>query len=652
MRVLHVIDSLNRGGAEVMLTAMAPRFRARGIVCDVIALLQKPSPLERSLLGQDIHLRFTGVRKLYSPYQISALAKLLQGYDIVHVHLFPAQLWAVLAAARLRCRVPLVTTEHNTWNARRRWWLRPLDRWMYPHYERIACISQATAEHLIQWCPGIAEKIAVIPNGIPLETFETAQPATLPDVPCDGTRLVFVGRFEPQKDHATLLRAVTAVPDTHLLLVGDGPLRPHIEHMAQSLGIRDRITFLGWRGDVAAVLKASDIYVHSTNSDGFGIAACEAMAAGLPVIASNVPGLAELVTGAGILFPPGDDKALAGQLTALIKSPEQRRAMNLAGRQRARQFSIESTVDNCVGMYESVLLGSRTQTAKMAMNNSDPDVVKAFGEEWNKFHYPDRENLDLQTLFQSYFSIFPWQQLPPDAEGFDLGCGTGRWAHFVAQKVGFLHCIDASSTALDMARRNLEMHPNCGFHCASIDAIPLRDGSADFGYSLGVLHHVPDTEQGIRECARKLKPGAPLLIYLYYAFDNRPAWFRAIWRLSDLARRFICVLPFAVRSPLCDLIAAFVYWPLARLAGRLEILGMDVSLLPLSSYRSRSFYSMRTDALDRFGTRLEKRFTRKEINQMLESAGFERIAFSESPCWCAIGYRRPIEHIEMSADQE
>jgi ubiquinone/menaquinone biosynthesis C-methylase UbiE len=274
------------------------------------------------------------------------------------------------------------------------------------------------------------------------------------------------------------------------------------------------------------------------------------------------------------------------------------------------------------------------------MNNLDPGVVKAFGEQWDKFDHTERDNPDLQRLFQSYFEIFPWHELPQNAEGFDLGCGTGRWAHFVAQRVGTLHCVDASAAALDVARRNLQTHPNCSFHCASVDAIPLADASADFGYSLGVLHHVPDTEEGIKACVRKLKPGAPLLIYLYYAFDNRPAWFRALWRLSDLVRRVVSALPFAVRSPLSDIIATLVYWPLARTAKLLEALGVAVDSFPLSAYRNRSFYSMRTDALDRFGTRIEKRFTREQIKRMMEAAGLQRIEFSESVCWCAVGYRR------------
>jgi glycosyltransferase involved in cell wall biosynthesis len=358
MRVLHIIDSLSRGGVEVLLTGMAPHFRARGVACDIVALWRTPSHLEDTLLEQKVCLRFTGVGKLYSPRQIFALAKLLRGYDLVQTYLFPAQLWTILAATRLNSRIPLVTTEQNTENARRRWWLRPLDIWMYPHYKRIACCSDATAEALIQWCPNIAEKTIVIPNGIPLDAFENAEPAILPDVPRNVLRLVFVARFQAQKDHATLLRALAAVADAHLLLVGDGPLRPQLEQIAQSLGIRHRVTFLGWRPDVASVLKASDIYVHSTNSDGFGIAACEAMAAGLPVVASDVPGLAQVVEGAGILFPVGDDKALAQSLNALIRSPEKRREMKLASVQRARQFSIEKTVDEYIRMYESVLQAS------------------------------------------------------------------------------------------------------------------------------------------------------------------------------------------------------------------------------------------------------------------------------------------------------
>jgi hypothetical protein len=162
----------------------------------------------------------------------------------------------------------------------------------------------------------------------------------------------------------------------------------------------------------------------------------------------------------------------------------------------------------------------------------------------------------------------------------------------------------------------------------------------DFGYSLGVLHHMPDTAAAIASCARKLKRGAPLLLYLYYAFDNRPRWFRLAWQVSDVGRRVISRMPHGLRFATSQVLAASVYWPLARSARVLERLGVPVENVPLSIYRNRSFYGMQTDALDRFGTRLEQRFTRDEIRSMMEAAGLEKITFSEGmPHWCAIGQK-------------
>ena len=225
--------------------------------------------------------------------------------------------------------------------------------------------------------------------------------------------------------------------------------------------------------------------------------------------------------------------------------------------------------------------------------------------------------------------------------GFDLGCGSGRWAVLVAPRVGRLHCIDASEAALAVARQNLAGRTNCELHRASVDAIPLGDGSMDFGYSLGVLHHVPDTAAGLDCCVRKLKPGAPFLVYLYYAFDNRPAWYRLLWRVSDAMRRVISGLPYPFRYATTQLLAAAVYWPLARFARLAERCGFEVGSFPLSYYRTRSYYAMRTDALDRFGTRLEKRFSAAEVRAMMEAAGLERIVFSDAmPFWCAVGFKK------------
>lgn len=239
-----------------------------------------------------------------------------------------------------------------------------------------------------------------------------------------------------------------------------------------------------------------------------------------------------------------------------------------------------------------------------------------------------------------HFSIFPFDRLPPDAEGFDLGCGSGRWALLAAEHVGRLHCIDPSEKALAVARRRLAGCGNVDFHLTGADSIPFPDASHDFGYSLGVLHHIPDTEAAMASCVAKLKPGAPFLVYLYYAF-NRPRWFRALWQTSDLIRRGVARLPFRMRKGLTTAIAGTVYLPLARTARLLERRGRDVADFPLSAYRESSFYTMRTDALDRFGTRLEHRFSRAEIEAMMRRCGLDDVVFSEGvPHWVACGLKR------------
>ena len=273
--------------------------------------------------------------------------------------------------------------------------------------------------------------------------------------------------------------------------------------------------------------------------------------------------------------------------------------------------------------------------------NIDLKTVEGFGEEWDAFSQEVLDAEEHKKLFEEYFSGFPFEKLPADAEGFDLGCGTGRWAALVAGRVGTLHCIDPAGKALDVARRRLRGLPNVEFHNAAVDEMPLADGTQDFGYSLGVLHHIPDTEAAMASCVRKLKAGAPFLVYLYYAFDNRPAWFRSLWRVSEVARRSISRWPFPLKKSTTTAIAAAVYWPLARVSRLVEKAGADVTNLPLSYYRQTSFYTMRTDALDRFGTRLEQRFTRTEIEGMMMRCGLESIAFRDAPpFWVAVGYKR------------
>lgn len=274
------------------------------------------------------------------------------------------------------------------------------------------------------------------------------------------------------------------------------------------------------------------------------------------------------------------------------------------------------------------------------VENIDQETVKGFGEEWSHFDQSSLSPQEHQEQFERYFKVFPWEKLPKNSRGFDMGCGSGRWAQKAAEHVGILHCVDASAPALEVTKRALKAFPQTQFHCASVDNLPFDNSSQDFGYSLGVLHHIPDTQNALNSCVKKLKKGAPFLLYIYYAFDSKPWWFKAIWRLSDVLRRGIYRLPFALRRQVTNVIAGLVYWPLARFSGGVAKVGLKVENIPLSQYRYHSFYTMRTDALDRFGTKLEQRFTLDQIKSMMINAGLRDLAHSpEAPFWCVCGIK-------------
>lgn len=274
--------------------------------------------------------------------------------------------------------------------------------------------------------------------------------------------------------------------------------------------------------------------------------------------------------------------------------------------------------------------------------NLHEPTVKGFGAEWTSFDQSELNEAEKLKIFNDYFFLFPWHLLSAkDSIGLDAGCGSGRWASLVAPKVHKLYALDASKEALSVAQKNLLQHTNIEYICQPIEEGIFPDNSLDFAYSLGVLHHIPDTLSGIKAIAKTLKKNAPFLLYLYYNFENKPWYYQFVWKCSDKIRYLLSRAPFFIRKFFCEMIAFFIYWPLSRIAGFLEKIHRLPNGWPLAYYRQSSFYTMRTDALDRFGTYLEHRFSKAEIQQMLEKAGFDRITFSDkSPFWCVISFKK------------
>ena len=268
--------------------------------------------------------------------------------------------------------------------------------------------------------------------------------------------------------------------------------------------------------------------------------------------------------------------------------------------------------------------------------NLDKNVINDFGNEWKRFDQSDLKQDELEQNFYQYFSIFPIKELTIDKIGFDLGCGSGRWAKQIANKVKLLNCIDPSKEAINVSKKNLKDFQNIIFFDNEDYYSVLPENSQDFGYCLGVLHHTSDTIKGLRFCHSILKKNAPFLIYLYYSFDNRPTYYRFLWKITDFFRKFISVLPFRIKKFITDLITLFIYYPLSRTSYILDKFNINVHNFPLSDYKNKSFYTMRTDSLDRFGTKLEKRYSKKQIETLLKDQGFKDISFSnQMPYWVA-----------------
>jgi len=270
--------------------------------------------------------------------------------------------------------------------------------------------------------------------------------------------------------------------------------------------------------------------------------------------------------------------------------------------------------------------------------NIDSKTVASFGEEWTKFnHFTDAE---ITNAGDQYFDIIPDKYIT-DKYILDVGCGTGRWTKYLVKKAKFVESIDPSA-AVYTAANFLSDCPNVRISKASVDNIPFADESFDFVFSLGVLHHIPDTARAMKDCVKKVKKGGHFMVYLYYSLDNRGLFFKFIFALSNVFRVIISHLPTGLKKTVCDLIAVCVYMPFVGLTKLFNAIGLRkaTKYIPLSYYADKSFNIIKNDALDRFGTPLEQRFSKKEIQLMMEQSGLSNIVFSNNePYWHAVGQK-------------
>lgn len=355
MRILHVITSLRIGGAERLLVDLLPRLQERGHQVELLLFDGTRTHLLEQLerRGIAIHALGKGFRDMYSPLNILRLRRFLKRpFDIVHTHNTPCQLFTAMACQG--ASPVLVTTEHNTYNRRRAWkWYRGTDRWMYGRYRHIICVSNEVKRSLMEALGdgAFGQRMHVIPNGIDLQRFLAASPDRM--LRNGGKRIVvMVGAFRRQKDQPTLIRAMQLLPDDYRLwLAGDGERRADCERLVAELGLDGKVSFLGNRPDIPALLATVDVAVLSSHYEGFGLSAIEGMAVGKVTIASNVPGLREIAGDAALLFPHEDARRLAALVRQVCEDEGLYRQVAARCLERAMQYDIRETVEGYGKVY-------------------------------------------------------------------------------------------------------------------------------------------------------------------------------------------------------------------------------------------------------------------------------------------------------------
>jgi glycosyltransferase involved in cell wall biosynthesis len=364
VKILHVVTRAdNVGGAQTHLLELAGAQKAAGH--DVLVAVGGEGPFlslleQRGIVYRPVRSLVREIRPLADAralFELRAIAARFRP-DLLCAHTAKAGILTRIAAATLR--LPVVLTAHGwTFNAQvpalRRWVYNALEGLVAPMSSHIITVSRADADLARRRLPISKLRISTVHNGISAALGE--HPAT-----CDAQPplLIMVARFEDQKDHATLLTALSFIGDLpwRLDLVGDGPLMDARIRQARSLRIDSRIRFLGARSDVPRLLAQAQLFVLATRWEGLPISILEAMRAGLPVVASNAGGVAEIVVHdeTGLVVPPRDPPALATALRHLIADPARRAAMGVLGQARfLERFQFSSMYEKTMGIYRRVL---------------------------------------------------------------------------------------------------------------------------------------------------------------------------------------------------------------------------------------------------------------------------------------------------------
>lgn len=363
MKILHIINSLGCGGAESLLSDLCYIQKEQGLDISIATLKDENSIFKEKVkkIGVE-YISLSSRLSIYNPIFIFKISKLIKQYDLIHVHLFPAQYWLALAKFITRTKTPIITTEHSTSNRRREFKIfKFIDKFVYGLYDKIICCSDKAHETFLHHFPSIKNAVS-IPNGINLGRFKNAIPQSkeeLFNLPNTSCVITMVARFQPPKRQDTLVTALRHLPENYcVVLAGNKPDDLNIEpitSLIKELNLGTRVRLLGVRSDIPNILKTSDIIVLASDYEGLSLSSIEGMAIGRPFIATDVNGLREVVAGAGILYEKDNTSELATNILKLMQDTTFYKMISEQCVTRASQYDINNMANAYLSVYREVL---------------------------------------------------------------------------------------------------------------------------------------------------------------------------------------------------------------------------------------------------------------------------------------------------------
>jgi len=539
-RILHLVTTLHRGGTERLVLTLAREQRRLG--CQVeVAVLTRPAAAAADFAAEGFRIHSLGLRSKLSPGAWWRLRRLLKtgDYDILHTHLDLSDLYGPFALTGGRPLV--VSTRHNTDSWRTRWSYK---RRAFLIWERAAqrrtavtlAVSGAVRDFLVREEGLDRERFAVVPNGIdlaPFRTLPTREVARaelgrrLQIAGCDGLPgghaderpvALFAGRLTPQKGADILLAAhALMAADMDLVICGQGAQEEMLRHQVETLKPRCRVFFAGYQEHLPAILPAFDLYVMPSRWEGFGLAAAEAMAAGLPVVSSDCDGLREVVaTGTtGLLVPPGDVQALARAMDQVLADERQAGAWGRAGRRRAFEvFSSRRMATDVLEQYRRALAGNKNsqgedldtliladRQVRAMWRGILPGALLRRPPGW---HLANQER-DYAHVVSQVEEVVPLA----GRRLLDIGCGRGTLLLAATRRGAEAVGIEPDPGSLVLSRHRLARdRKSAAVVVAAVgESLPLADASCDVVTCCSVLEHVQEPQAVLAEVARVLKPG-------------------------------------------------------------------------------------------------------------------------------------------------